>query len=706
LCDNCDAEYHTFCLDPPLESVPVEENWYCPVCQPSFTKDTLNDQQKKLKRSGRKRKKTYKSRGEDAVEAEATPPHQTSSPGILKDKSNQVQTSKTIIPNEVVPSKGTLSISVPPKSSSTSNTAPLRQSSEPTPDTSSGPLNTLPTTKQATKTSLKRNESSTTDARGVKESEASKDSASARKRAKSTFHADAAHSSVDSQDSNEQHSNRTVENETEQSTSIKTNSSNTPDKLLISNSPSAVNTGSEVSVSERGTFPLAKVRPPKMETEAASEHTTEQSEGVIAIDVAAGSLNLHLPPTPEDKIGSDSASQTDSPSKDDKIPPGLFNLATMPDIMHKHAMKQTPNKGVITKAPFSASSGLVKSHVAKPPPQSLPTTAQQPESIEKTEAPLSNNKSATSVPQVTLVSVLDVPSSVQQPESRSETSSRSEPSTPTLKRSRSGRMVKRSSFHDEIDEGEQHLRSPRYAEQMKKQDLEKRFTETIKSTEEKIELDKKSPDTPQQEEPSAKKKSQAEPPQHTVVKKDADCVPVSSQQQPLTVDTKPSVAPPSILDASSKSTATEPVNATAKKPEEATVAKPATSAPAPSQSPQTLSAIPPKASPATHNTPPINSQADNGAGPPAKVPRRKPGARECMQISRRFGVNVIPQKYMDILLDYCTRGKVEHLIRMRERLDDHSRMLEAQLAGLEALVKEKGELTTVVSPDQSGDGAA
>lgn len=33
-----------------------------------------------------------------------------------------------------------------------------------------------------------------------------------------------------------------------------------------------------------------------------------------------------------------------------------------------------------------------------------------------------------------------------------------------------------------------------------------------------------------------------------------------------------------------------------------------------------------------------------------KAPRRKPGARECMQISRRFGVNVIPQKYMDILL--------------------------------------------------------
>lgn len=41
---------------------------------------------------------------------------------------------------------------------------------------------------------------------------------------------------------------------------------------------------------------------------------------------------------------------------------------------------------------------------------------------------------------------------------------------------------------------------------------------------------------------------------------------------------------------------------------------------------------------------------------------------------------------------------MEHLIRMRERLDDHSRFLESQLAGLEALVKEKGELDITVPP--------
>ena len=64
---------------------------------------------------------------------------------------------------------------------------------------------------------------------------------------------------------------------------------------------------------------------------------------------------------------------------------------------------------------------------------------------------------------------------------------------------------------------------------------------------------------------------------------------------------------------------------------------------------------------------------------------------------------------MNILLDYCQRGKVEHLIRMRERLDCHSRYLEAQIAGLEALVKERGESDVVVPPLSQmygGTGAA
>lgn len=31
LCDTCDAEYHTYCLNPPLSRIP-DGNWYCPSC--------------------------------------------------------------------------------------------------------------------------------------------------------------------------------------------------------------------------------------------------------------------------------------------------------------------------------------------------------------------------------------------------------------------------------------------------------------------------------------------------------------------------------------------------------------------------------------------------------------------------------------------------------------------------------------------------
>jgi hypothetical protein len=72
-------------------------------------------------------------------------------------------------------------------------------------------------------------------------------------------------------------------------------------------------------------------------------------------------------------------------------------------------------------------------------------------------------------------------------------------------------------------------------------------------------------------------------------------------------------------------------------------------------------------------------------------PKQKPGARECLQMSRRWGANVIPQDEVDALMDYCSSGKIENLIRIRERLDEHSRFLELQLSGLEAAVQEKGE---------------
>lgn len=39
LCDGCDSGYHLECLNPPLEHVPVEENWYCPECSRNIQDD-------------------------------------------------------------------------------------------------------------------------------------------------------------------------------------------------------------------------------------------------------------------------------------------------------------------------------------------------------------------------------------------------------------------------------------------------------------------------------------------------------------------------------------------------------------------------------------------------------------------------------------------------------------------------------------------
>jgi len=49
LCDNCDGEYHTFCLDPPLDDIPLG-NWYCPKCKPmvedvAVAKESQNESQ-------------------------------------------------------------------------------------------------------------------------------------------------------------------------------------------------------------------------------------------------------------------------------------------------------------------------------------------------------------------------------------------------------------------------------------------------------------------------------------------------------------------------------------------------------------------------------------------------------------------------------------------------------------------------------------
>jgi hypothetical protein len=238
----------------------------------------------------------------------------------------------------------------------------------------------------------------------------------------------------------------------------------------------------------------------------------------------------------------------------------------------------------------------------------------------------------------------------------------------SLLKSRSGRTVKRGSFYDEIGEGEQHLKTAKLSVEppQKRPALESQspgdsaLRDQKPSTEtgmQKLITPKSTPTQTQDEKPPPK---------------------IGDFSSLAHFQTTPAVATPAVPAPLATPTVAplSPAGAVA------TVATPAL--------PQVASSLSQLPSAAAQAPAP---QADV---PPAKVPRRKPGARECMQISRRFGVKVIAQKYMDTLEDYCTRGKVEHLIRMRERLDDHSRMLEAQLAGLEALIKEKGELDITV----------
>ncbi|KAL7560399.1 hypothetical protein ACA910_016154 [Epithemia clementina (nom. ined.)] len=263
--------------------------------------------------------------------------------------------------------------------------------------------------------------------------------------------------------------------------------------------------------------------------------------------------------------------------------------------------------------------------------------------------------------------------------------------------SRSGRTVKRSSFHDEIDEGEQHLKSYKQwqAAQSSRRSSHggKKATpqehgsgkrSTTKS-EEVVESDSRTDtveeietemlaDVPDLEEVLADDSQNTTGEEEVAPVSGTSSLPEEAAETELQVGVLPEPADDSATEAVAPTT--EPVE------QDAPVVVPPED-----ESPPVVAAAPP---------PPVAPAEPADASREVRVPRRKPGARECMQISRRFTNRVIPEKYIEILTDYCQRGKVEHLIRMRERLDEHSRYLESQLAGLETLIKEKGESNVVV----------
>ncbi|XP_066503598.1 E3 ubiquitin-protein ligase UHRF1 isoform X2 [Hoplias malabaricus] len=54
LCDECDMAFHTYCLNPPLTSIPDDEDWYCPECRNDASEVVLAGE--KLKESKKKSK--------------------------------------------------------------------------------------------------------------------------------------------------------------------------------------------------------------------------------------------------------------------------------------------------------------------------------------------------------------------------------------------------------------------------------------------------------------------------------------------------------------------------------------------------------------------------------------------------------------------------------------------------------------------------
>ena len=253
-------------------------------------------------------------------------------------------------------------------------------------------------------------------------------------------------------------------------------------------------------------------------------------------------------------------------------------------------------------------------------------------------------------------------------------SSRSESPIPlVVQKSRSGRTVKSRAFHDEIDEGEQHLKVSRPSssqERPKKEEVVK-AAKTPLTVE--ISIDEPVANVPVVGLRSlpVPTKPQSPPPSapSPVAARAIEIAPSEVPIAPTASLAIPAVAPPlpspppvisSSLDVDGPTTVLEVITTpksvvpVASVELELSVAANATKSipdPGPVISPPPIPAAAKR--PVPPSFPGSSPTIIPGAipdGQNAKVPRRKPGARECMQMSRRFGVQVIPQRYMTTLL--------------------------------------------------------
>ena len=259
-----------------------------------------------------------------------------------------------------------------------------------------------------------------------------------------------------------------------------------------------------------------------------------------------------------------------------------------------------------------------------------------------------------------------------------------------VKHSRSGRMLKRSSFHDEIEEGEQHLRVTQTEQSRKQKKVQKQIEKPQRSKSDAQQKSKPEaipvPEIAISEEDDEDEKMDAESLESVGPARPLrPIVLASTQSRPPTI--LPSVPAESVAlpdEDSTASQATEEAKRSVASPilptettpavekesdiaveadstvrDDATVKSEANAATttkvelgsdgkeAETPAKVAVAAVPPAATPAAP-TPAVGTSSgpSKEATSSAKVPRRKPGARECMQISRRFGVRVIPDKYM------------------------------------------------------------
>jgi PHD-finger len=225
------------------------------------------------------------------------------------------------------------------------------------------------------------------------------------------------------------------------------------------------------------------------------------------------------------------------------------------------------------------------------------------------------------------------------------------PPPKAVQRSRSGRMVKQSRFHDELHEGEQHLKSG------KGQNLVSPPNHESESTKKPIVIGKVPPREITIERNSELPKALVESievPKDAEMKNvltvnNAEISQLKSQSSEIETPSVTLISEPPVKTLNEKAVISALSNESVP-----TIAITTTKI---SRTPLDANLIvKPDVPPSSTVPTPVDSQIKSVNHPLSenqalsRVPRRKPGARECMQISRKFGAQVIPTKYIQILL--------------------------------------------------------